>query len=131
LKKNKLQQLYRNNNNLFRFIAISDLVEGDNVILIDTSDPINVNFVTKQVKSLSNISKEFSGWIITVERRHLFLTVTDSNNTNLSYAAIEHNYYGQPCAPYTGFCGSPICGKGVYCQYMGDPYDNVVCTGGC
>lgn len=101
-----------------RFIRLNELLEGDIVILIDTSDPINVNVTPKTVKSVSITRKEFSGWVITVERKHLFLTVTDSNNTNLSYAAVEHNF-GEPCSPYAGFCGPPFCSKGILCTPTG------------
>ena len=105
--------------NEVRFIKLKDLVGGDVVLLIDTSDNTNVKVVPKLVESTTTLNKEFSGWIMTVERRHLFLTVTDGSTQNLSYAAIEHN--GANCSPYTGQCPNPICGKGVKCTAFSPP----------
>jgi hypothetical protein len=107
--------------NEVRFIKLKDLVGGDVVLLIDTSDNTNVKVVPKLVESTTTLNKEFSGWILLVERRHLFLTVTDSSAQNLSFAAIEHN--GAPCSPYTGQCPNPICGKGVKCT----PFSPATC----
>ena len=99
--------------NEVRFIRLSDLVSGDIVLLIDTSDNTNVKVVPKLVESTTTLDKEFSGWIMEVERRHLFLTVTDDNTQNLSYAAIEHN--GPACYPPNG-CG--VCPtKHIICGY--------------
>lgn len=108
--------------NEVRFIRLGDLLVGDIVILIDTSNPNSVNVVAKTVQSLSVIDKEFSGWVISVERRHLFLTVTNSDTQNLSYAAIEHNVYEICSAAGVGICGPPYCPKGLRCLYAGAYY---------
>jgi hypothetical protein len=105
--------------NAVRFISLDDLVGGDLVLLIDTSDNTNVKVVPKLVESTTIVRKEFSGWIITVERRHLFLTVTDSSTQNLSFAAIEHNAgVGEGCSgKYNqGSCGTGGCSNGAYCD---------------
>jgi hypothetical protein len=100
-----------------RFILVNNLKNGDIVLLIDTSDNTNVNVVPKIVESITYVNKIFTGWIISVERRHLFLTVTDSSTQNLSYAAIEHNY-GEFCsAAGSGQCGPPYCPKSLGCTF--------------
>jgi hypothetical protein len=101
--------------NEVRFIKLANLIETDIVILIDTTDPTSVNIKPKTVQSVSSVRKEFSGWIITVERRHLFLTVTNSSSQNLSYAAIEHN---RACFFQTSCYGAQFtCYKGQACNY--------------
>jgi hypothetical protein len=105
--------------NEVRFISLDDLVGGDLVLLIDTSDDTNVKVVPKLVESTTILNKEFSGWAITVERRHLFLTVTDSSTQNLSFAAIEHNAgLGEGCtgkyAPWSCYTGG--CNFYTYCD---------------
>jgi len=113
--------------NEVRFIKLNDLVSGDIIILIDTTDDTKVNVVAKTVQSTKIIKKEFSGWVITVERRHIFLTVTNSSESNLSFAAIEHNtFQGDPCSTKTtclqfqpecgGSSGGFFC-NGSTCQY--------------
>jgi hypothetical protein len=104
--------------NEVRFIKLVDLIAGDIVILIDTTNPNTVSIQSKTVQSTSNVTKAFSGWIITVERRHLFLTVTNSSTQNLSFAAIEHN--ARACFFQTS-CGQnqPTCPKGFYCFQAG------------
>ena len=81
---------------------------GDNVILLDTTDG-NVTAILKEVTSITITKQIFDGWIIGVERQHLFLTQT-SNNT--SFVSIEHN---APCG-YGGYlCQQELCAKGQYC----------------
>ena len=67
----------------------------------------------------------FSGWDITVENQHMFLTVsqpelltTDPSQKPTSYVAIEHNNI--PC-PYTTQCvsNSPQCPKAAPTCYYG------------
>jgi hypothetical protein len=113
-------------NDEVRFMKLNELVESDIVLLIDTSDDNNVKVVSKIVQAINTIRKEFSGWTIGVERRHIFLTVNNTSNLsyatidNLSYAAIEHNTYcnapgcGQGGCPKSLYCGQPyggICGR--------------------
>jgi hypothetical protein len=100
--------------NEVRFIKLNDLLVGDIVILIDTTNPTTLFVQLKTVQSVSPIRKEFSGWVISVERKHLFLTVTNSSTENLSFAAIEHN------VTYCGFqtdCGGAqfTCPKSQRC----------------
>jgi len=100
--------------NEVRFIKLDDLIAGDIVILIDTTNPNTVAIQPKTVQSISNVTKVFSGWVITVERRHLFLTVTSSSTQNLSFAAIEHN--ARACFFQTScFENQPTCPKNQYC----------------
>jgi hypothetical protein len=101
-----------------RFIRLDKLESGDIVILIDTTNPSSVGIVEKTVQSTSIVKKEFSGWLITVERRHLFLTVTNSSTQNLSFAAIEHNLAGSPCY-FKGTrcqCGLGGCTSATFCN---------------
>ena len=113
--------------NEVRFISLNDLMGGDLVLLIDTSDDTNVKVVPKLVESTTILNKEFSGWVIAVERRHLFLTVTDSGTQNLSFAAIEHNF--PACfAGQVYVCGPPACNKSVLCMSMGSYF---ACAGSC
>jgi hypothetical protein len=104
-----------------RFISLNALISGDIVILIDTTNPSSVGIVEKIVQSTTLISKEFGGWVITVERRHIFLTVTNSSTENISFAAIEHN--NASCfEKWTRFdCGSGGCPPGQFC-------DGTVCS---
>jgi hypothetical protein len=103
--------------NEVRFISLNNLIEGDIIILIDTTNETSVGVQPKTVQSTTILNKEFSGWIITVERKHLFLTVNDSSSQNLSYAAIEHNF--EFCsAYYVGQCGPPGCPKGYGCTLL-------------
>jgi len=79
---------------------------GDSIILVDTSDINNTQFVEKVVESIETSSEFFGGWEITVEREHLFLTKS-SLEDDISFVAIEHNvgcflffgctYYPEEC----------------------------------
>jgi len=102
--------------NEVRFIPLNELISGDIVILIDTTNPSSVGVVEKTVQSTTRISKEFGGWLITVERRHIFLTVTNSSTENISFAAVEHNNVS--CfGKYPGYsCGSGGCPYNQYCD---------------
>jgi hypothetical protein len=104
--------------NEVRFISLNELVVGDVVILIDTTNTTSVGVHSKTVLSTSIVTKAFSGWEITVERRHLFLTVTNSSTQNLSFAAIEHN--NRACYFETS-CGNnqPTCPKGGWQCFQG------------
>ena len=100
-----------------RFIPLKELISGDIVILIDTTNTSSVGIVEKIVQSTTLITKEFGGWLITVERSHIFLTVTNSSTENISFAAIEHNT-GESCSgkyPVYG-CGSGGCPTTDYCN---------------
>ena len=115
--------------NEVRFISLNDLKSGDLVLLIDTSDDTKVKVVPKLVESTTILNREFSGWAITVERRHIFLTVTNSSTQNLSFAAIEHNY-GEWCGcSQSNSCGPPACSKNIGCQSVGG--SNCQCVRAC
>jgi hypothetical protein len=81
------------NNNEVKFLPISELLPGDVVILIDTTDLINVNAITKTVATVTNTISIFEGWIIEVDKTHIFLTKTEGDDTDglFAYATIEHN----------------------------------------
>jgi hypothetical protein len=104
-----------------KFIRVGTLKPGDIVLLIDTSTS-ELSFVQKIVSTLEKTHNIFEGWVLTVERQHLFLTKSDENDTT-SYVAIEHNsapndycfcggYYDPPCFE----CGNSVCGKGLRCN---------------
>ena len=105
--------------NEVRFIKIKDLVQGDKVILIDTSDLTQVQLVTKIVDTIQQTTSVFSGWLIDTETQNIFLTKTDDSQNFINFAAVEHNFVS--CGPYTGYCTqSPYCNKGWYCTGYGD-----------
>jgi hypothetical protein len=101
--------------NVIQFDNLFDIRNGDVVLLLNTTGGL-VDFVRKTVTSNIQIKKVFSGWFVSVENAHLFLTKTSSTN-NESFVSIEHN--GPSCPPYAcpcpGGCGScpksePYCG---------------------
>ena len=110
--------------NTVQFDKLFDVGPGDAVLLLNTSGGL-IDFVRKTVVSKVELKKVFSGWFISVENAHLFLTKTSSTN-NESFVSIEHNgpacpvgcCPGQACAscpksePY---CNGPY-SYGVYCQ---------------
>lgn len=94
---------------------IHTLKEGDDVILIDTTNQSVVNSVRKTVANIEITKTIFSGWEIVVEEQHLFLTQTSSTDPdNISYATIEHNptFCSSPNCSSKG-CGSYVCCYGV------------------
>jgi hypothetical protein len=105
--------------NQIKFIPIDTLIANDKIILIDTTNQNNVTFVEKIVKSLNKTQDFFTGWAITVERTHLFLTKTQTNTSN-SYVTIEHNLgYCNPQKSGCSWCsafGCPDCPKGRTCM---------------
>lgn len=107
----------RDNNIRFAFLGIVEntssykniINSGDKVILIDTSKN-EANIIAKEVESVEIEKTIFSGWIIEVERRHLFLT---RSNDNTSYVTIEHN---PQCTSSSNLCSAGNCGdKSQYC----------------
>ena len=88
--------------NLIQFKQIAGIITGDVVLLLDTTGGL-VDFVRKTVVENVTIKKIFSGWTITVENAHLFLTKTSSTN-NETFVSIEHN------APGGGYCMYSECG---------------------
>jgi hypothetical protein len=86
------------NDGLVKFKRLDTLSAGDVILLINTS---NTNEVTVEQKTISNITSgpnKFSGWVITVERTHLFLTKTSGSIVDSpSFAAIEHNFCAVIC----------------------------------
>lgn len=102
-----------NRNNEVRFIGIDELLQNDQVILIDSSKEV-FTCDLKTVVNVSVITTIFSGWAITIETNHIFLT---QNEENTSYVAIEHNI---GCIPdKTGLCSYAWCYGGYYCDIWG------------
>jgi hypothetical protein len=93
------------------WMYLNNLQVGDKIILIDTVNPNTPTFIKKQITSIETTSEIFAGWIITVERSHLFLTKTDPTSTT-SFAAIEHNL--NECFDPT-LCTQDGCAKGQIC----------------
>jgi hypothetical protein len=107
-------------NNEVQFENLFDVQIGDVVLLLNTTEGL-VDFVRKTVTSNIQIKKVFSGWFISVENAHLFLTKTSSTN-NESFVSIEHN--GPSCPPYSCPCPATCssCPKAEpYCAWPG-PY---------
>ena len=106
--------IVRNDNVMFISLAHdidypeSTMQIGDSVILLDTTDG-NFSPIIKEAQSFTTTKQMFDGWVIGVERAHLFLTQT-SNNT--SFVSIEHNV---GCAGNTPLCQQHDCPKGLYC----------------
>lgn len=97
---------------------------GDKVILVDTSSDI-LTFVSKEVASVTNEKKYFKGWSIEVERRHIFLTKSESIG-NESFASIEHNpesCLAEGCYDEALSCQQSTCPKGCYCISNSGTYD--------
>lgn len=107
------------NNNEVKFLGINQLVPGDLVILIDTTNTTVVQSITKEVQSVSTEFSDFYGWIISVDKTHIFLTKTAEGITDslFNYATLEHNCYSpQDCPKLDPYCtGSP--GK---CAFVSD-----------
>jgi hypothetical protein len=94
-------------NNEVRFLTLrqtspeeNTLKVGDSIILLNTSDDTIPSFIQKEVASIEVLTQFFGGYVLEVEREHLFLTKAAAEDTT-SYVAIEHNaaacyasYYG-------------------------------------
>lgn len=107
------------NNGEVKFLGINQLEPGDLVILIDTTNTTVVQSITKEVQSVSTEFSDFYGWIISVDKTHIFLTKTAEGITDslFNYATLEHNCYSpQDCPKNDPYCtGSP--GK---CAFVSD-----------
>jgi hypothetical protein len=87
------------NDDTVKFKRLDSLVAGDIVLLINTSDMNEVVIEQKEVMNVTPTTSKFSGWVISVERTHLFLTKTaGSIEGSPSFAAIEHNSCNVECA---------------------------------
>jgi len=96
-------------NNETRFELLQNLIPGDTIVLIDTSNPTQVQTSAKIIQTITTEYETFSGWVIGVAETHIYLVKSDDNTQMLSFAAIEHNgcfYPGQ-------------CPKYAYCDYFG------------
>ena len=106
-------------NNEVQFEHLFDVVNGDVVLLLNTTDGL-MDFVRKTIVSVVQVKKVFTGWFISVENAHLFLTKTTSTN-NESFVSIEHNYHNfcPSCSGYSpsGYCpkSEPKCSSGYEC----------------
>lgn len=107
----------RDDNIRFAFLGVTDhasslenlINPGDKIVLIDTSKEI-ADVVEKKVTDVKLEKTIFSGWIIEVERRHLFLTKSDKNT---SYVTIEHN---ATCTTANNTCVAANCtDKSLFC----------------
>lgn len=100
-------------NNEIQFERIENLKSGDQIVLVNT---LYSNLITtlKEIASINITKTIFSGWEITVEERHVFLTQTDNDTDNESFAAIEHNV---SCTGKTG-CAVKTCTGKVSCYSM-------------
>jgi hypothetical protein len=87
---------------------------GDQIILVKSEED-NLSTVLKEVKSIKKEKKLFSGWEMTVEEEHVYLTKPEGEES--SFVAIEHNVdcpIKLCCDPGCGGCVSPfICCSGV------------------
>jgi hypothetical protein len=99
------------NNGEVKFLGINQLVAGDLIILIDTTNTTTVQSITKEVQSVVTEFTDFYGWIISVDKTHIFLTKTTEGITDslFNYASLEHNCYSsQDCPKFDPYCtGSP------------------------
>ena len=100
--------------NVIQFKQIAGIITGDVVLLLDTTEGL-VDFIRKTVVENVTIKKIFSGWTITVENTHLFLTKTTSTN-NETFVSIEHN------APGSGYCLYEECGSAPFTCGKDAPY---------
>jgi len=94
--------------NVIQFEQLFNLKVGDVVLLLDTTESL-VDFIRKNVVEITEVKKIFSGWFISVENAHLFLTKTTSTN-NESFVSIEHNE-GELCPSCSGASPSGTCPK--------------------
>ena len=110
-----------NRDNNIRFVRLNynskiyneyNIQPGDKVILIDTTTD-TLNFVEKEVVSITQNKEYFTGWLIDVERKHLFLTKTEQSG-NESFVSIEHN--AESCIGYSCLGGNPSCEQGIGCD---------------
>ena len=95
------------NNGEIKFLRISDFVAGDILILIDTSDETEVRAITKTVATVENTVKVFEGWVIEVDKTHIFLTKTEDDNSDglYAYATIEQNcIHPFDCPKFSPYC---------------------------
>jgi hypothetical protein len=128
-----------NRNNIIRFVKLDynekmynqyNIQIGDNIILIDTSNDI-LSFVSKELVSVIKNKTYFNGWLIDVERQHLFLTKTVSTG-NESFVSIEHNAeacLGDGCYDASFWCNQGDCSKNCYCVSQTGTFDQA-CAGG-
>ena len=84
---------------------------GDIILLLDTTNPDTPIFISKEISKIEPGQRFFSGYEITVDRAHLFLTKSADSIT--SYVSIEHNLI--PCAGSGNVCTNGNCSKGTYC----------------
>jgi hypothetical protein len=100
-----------NRNDNIQFETLMELKSGDIMLLIDSSSE-TLNIVEKTIKSTHTTKQIFSGWELTVEIPHLFLTKNPESTVNansyVQYVAVQHNAacpYGA-CSPCSNPCAS-------------------------
>ena len=106
-------------NNSVKFLGLENIPNsehtlqiGDVVILMDSSDETSPTFVQKIIESIETTREFFDGYVIEVERDHMFLTKSSTDSTT-SYVAIEHNV---ACPTYECASGTVNCGKNFCCR---------------
>ncbi len=118
-----------NTTNAIKWKSLKDINIGDSIILLDTTSESTPVLIKKQITSKQITSQIFSGWVITVDRAHLFLTKTDPTSTT-SFVAIEHNVPGTACFDPT-LCTQDGCPKGeICCNKFIDGETQSVCSVG-
>jgi hypothetical protein len=104
----------------------SCLLPGDSVILIDTTQETPTP-VLKEVQTIVTNKIIFSGYEITVQDNHMFLTMSEDNTS--SYVAIEHNVSCTGCGFSCLQCNCPD--KGDFCTTGSPLYNPAIMGGGC
>jgi hypothetical protein len=112
-------------NNSVKFLGLENIPNseytlqiGDVVILMDSSDETSPTFVQKIIESIETTKEFFDGYVIEVERDHMFLTKSSTDSTT-SYVAIEHNV---ACPSYSCTGNTVNCGKNFCCRPGGAAY---------
>ena len=101
LRNNDVRYLYLNST-----YGENGVQTTDQIILVNSAE----SGVTTELKTLLKyeiIKIIFSGWELTIDKQHNFLT--KSENSTASYVAIEHNAACSSSCNYGGVCGSGFC----------------------
>lgn len=113
-----------------KYTELKKLTKGDNLVLVNSNNTSSVDYVQKTIDTIEIVKEMFSGWDITVERQHMFLTIsqpellaTDPSQRPTSYVAIEHNFtpctFYFSCIPFYPQCpkNAPSCDAGACRSY--------------
>lgn len=117
-------------NNEVRFMRIKDIPINTTVLMVDTSNMGNVQFIEKTITSKVVERILIQGWQVLLDNDHIFLT-GDEQNTGANFLAIEHNVHdmeaGNICYAEGYECSNISmvieCDKGFICTgYGGSGY---------